>query len=102
MVEFVVQIFAVTVVTIMIVAVLGAGLLIFIKPDYEAGPLINSITDIMNTIIGALIGFIAGRGALRLAEEEKKEAEERKRLEEEKAAEEERKRAEKEIGRGPS
>jgi len=72
MVEFIVQVFAVTVASIMIFSVVGAGILVFWRPSYEAGPLINSITDIMNTLIGALIGFVAGKGAMRMEENDRR------------------------------
>jgi len=62
MVEFVVEVFVVTVCTMLILSLTGLGILMIAQPERDLGPLISTITDIMNTIIGALIGFIAGRG----------------------------------------
>jgi hypothetical protein len=62
MVEFIVELFAVTVATIMVLVVVGGGLLILTRDDFEAGPVITAVTTLMNTIISALVGYIAGRG----------------------------------------
>ena len=62
MVEFIVMVFVSTVSIILIFSVIGTGLFIIFVEGYDAGPAINAVADIMTTIIGALIGFIAGRG----------------------------------------
>lgn len=80
MVEFVVQVFVVTVASILMLSLVGAGLLVGFGVD--AGPVINSITDITNTIIGALIGFVAGRGQGK-QEAHDEQAEEQKRQQQE-------------------
>jgi hypothetical protein len=62
MVDFVVLIFVLTVSTILIMAAIGLFVFTIFLDDFDSGPLTNSLADIMTTMIGALIGFIAGKG----------------------------------------
>ena len=62
MAEFVVEVFVVVIASVIIIAVLGTGLVIFFRPSANWAALVVLINDVMTTIIGALIGFIAGRG----------------------------------------
>lgn len=62
MTEFVVFVF-VTIVAIMLIgSVTTLIVLSFTDPDGDRSGLVNILTDTMNTIIGALIGFVAGKG----------------------------------------
>lgn len=63
MTEFVVEVFVLTVAGMLLLGMAGAGLIFIIRPEYDITFLINTLTDIMTTIIGALIGYIAGKGA---------------------------------------
>lgn len=69
-VDFVVEVFVVTVGTIMLGSIVGIFLIVAFRPGSDVGPYINAITDIMTTIIGALIGFIAGKGSHQIETEE--------------------------------
>lgn len=80
-VDFVVEVFVVTIGTLLIGSVFGIFLIVVFRPESDVGPYLNAITDIMTTIIGALIGYIAGKGshqmeqeATKLEKEEKDEA----------------------------
>lgn len=74
-VDFVVEVFVVTVGTIMLGSIVGIFLIVVFRPGSDVGPYINAITDIMTTIIGALIGFIAGKGSHQMETEELKKEE---------------------------
>lgn len=59
--DFVVNVFVVTVATILVVSFVGL-LAAFIFTDKDVAALLGSLLDIITTIIGALVGFIAGKG----------------------------------------
>ena len=63
MAEFIVEVFVVVIATIMVGSIAGMFLLVILRPETDVGPYVNAITDVMTTIIGALIGYIAGKGA---------------------------------------
>jgi uncharacterized membrane protein YdjX (TVP38/TMEM64 family) len=62
MVEFIVMVFVLTISTMLILGILGTGVLLLVRPEFNFGPVISIFSDIISTILGALIGFIAGRG----------------------------------------
>jgi hypothetical protein len=62
MTDFVVFAFVSIVVIILSTTVVGLLVLAIVQPDVDRSTLVGSLVDIMTTIIGALIGFIAGKG----------------------------------------
>ncbi len=60
--EYVVVVFVVTVASILVISTLALIVLAAINPDRDYSTLTNSLLDIVTTVIGALIGFIAGKG----------------------------------------
>lgn len=60
--DFVVNVFVVTVATILVVAFVGT-MAAYIFTDKDVAALLGSLLDIITTIIGALVGFIAGKGS---------------------------------------
>jgi len=62
MTDFVVFCFVSIVVIILSTTVIGLLVLAIVQPDVDRSKLVGSLVDIMTTIIGALIGFIAGKG----------------------------------------
>ena len=70
MVEFVVLVFALSVSVMLVLTVVGAVVYLTIHPKAESGPWLNTIADIMTTLVGALIGYIAGKGQGRLEEQD--------------------------------
>src|SRR5262245_48147373 len=71
MVDYVVLIFVTTLAFMLISMIAGIFILaVFGSGSTNLGPAINAVTDIMNTILGALIGFVAGKGAGRTEAEE--------------------------------
>ena len=66
MADFVVIVFALLIVTSLMFAVVGLGVLALVQPDRDLSGLIAILADIFTTIIGALVGYIAGRGQTNL------------------------------------
>ena len=62
MTDFVVFAFVSVVVIILTATVVGLLVLAVVQPDVDRSTLVGSLVDIVTTIIGALIGFIAGKG----------------------------------------
>lgn len=60
--EFVVSVFVIVVATVLMLAVIFLAIAELVAPEEDRSSTLNAITDIMNTIIGALIGFVAGKG----------------------------------------
>lgn len=60
--DFVVNVLVVTVATILVVAFVGT-MAAFIFTDKDVTALLSSLLDIVTTVIGALVGFIAGKGS---------------------------------------
>jgi hypothetical protein len=76
MVEFVVEVFIITISLMLIIALVGLFVVTLAQPEEDLASSFNVITDIMTTIIGALIGFVAGRGQGKLEERDAREHEE--------------------------
>lgn len=63
--DFIVVVFVVLVATVLVIfAALTACIALF--TDDNVGPYLAVLTDLMATIIAALVGFLAGRGAARV------------------------------------
>jgi hypothetical protein len=63
MTDFVVFAFVSIVAILLLVAGIGVGVLAFTDPDRDTSQTVNALADIVTTMIGALIGFIAGKGS---------------------------------------
>lgn len=76
MTDFVVFAFVSIVVTILLMATVGVFISSIVDPEGDRSSLINALADICTTLIGALVGFIAGKGQghaeAREAEDERK------------------------------
>lgn len=59
--DFVVAVFVVTVATMLVV--FAAGVAIAAMAGNDVATMAGTLVDIMTTIVGALIGFVAGKGA---------------------------------------
>lgn len=73
MADFVVTVFALVVGTSLMLAVVGTGLIAIIRPDQKIAGMIAILADVLTTLIGALIGYLAGRGSHDTEVLEKKE-----------------------------
>jgi hypothetical protein len=69
-VEFIVEVFIIIVTSFLMGSIITVFLLIAFRPETDVGPLINVLADIMTTLIGALIGYMAGKGSSRIDVEE--------------------------------
>jgi uncharacterized membrane protein YeaQ/YmgE (transglycosylase-associated protein family) len=81
MTDFVVFCFVSIVAIILVGAVIGLFVDAVMDPDGDRSSLLNALSDITTTLIGALIGFIAGKGtghAEAQEEQQKRTAEEEK------------------------
>lgn len=71
--DFVVTVFALVVGTSLMIAVIGTGLVAIIRPEQKIAGMIAILADVLTTLIGALIGYLAGRGGNREAEQRDKD-----------------------------
>lgn len=63
MTDFVVFCFVTIVAIILVTAVVGVVVDGVVNPDSDQATIVNALSDITTTLIGALIGFIAGKGS---------------------------------------
>jgi len=61
-IEYVVEVFTFTIAAMLLILLVGAIVIAFFRPEANLSGVFNAITDIMTTMLGALIGYIAGRG----------------------------------------
>lgn len=62
MTDFVVFCFVSIVFITLLTSVVALFIDVLVNPDHDRSALINVISDTMTTLIGALIGFVAGKG----------------------------------------
>ena len=62
-IEYVVEVFTFTVAAMMLILLVGLLILTFFRPNNNYAGAFNALTDIMTTMLGALIGYIAGKGS---------------------------------------
>jgi uncharacterized membrane protein YdjX (TVP38/TMEM64 family) len=63
MTDFVVFAFVSLVVGVILVAVVSVSIIEIVNPQTDTSPIVSSLLDIVTTLIGALVGFIAGKGS---------------------------------------
>lgn len=63
MTDFVVFCFVSIVALLLLVAGVGVSILAFTNPDRDTSTTVSALADIVTTLIGALVGFIAGKGS---------------------------------------
>lgn len=75
MTDFVVFCFVTIVAIILITGVFGVMIDAVIRPDHDRSAVVNALADITTTLIGALVGFIAGKGSGHAEAREEQQAE---------------------------
>jgi hypothetical protein len=69
--DFIVTVFAIMVASVLLILTIGAILsLLFGDNDKQTTAFFAVITDIMTTVIGALVGYLAGKGSGRAEADE--------------------------------
>jgi len=63
MTDFVVFCFVSIVVVVLLLSAVGLFVLTFADPGRDTSQIVGILADIMTTLIGALVGFIAGKGS---------------------------------------
>lgn len=69
--EIVVLFFTFLICVVMIITIVGVMLAKFIHPDMDLSKAGDAVNGMINTIIGALVGFISGRAYGKREQEEK-------------------------------
>jgi hypothetical protein len=77
MTDFVVFCFVSIVAIILVTAVFGVLLDAVLRPNNDRSTVVNALADITTTLIGALVGFIAGKGSGHAEAREEQQAEQR-------------------------
>lgn len=62
--DLVVMFFAILVGVVVVAGVIGGVIWRLVDPDADLVALVDRISDITNTLIGAVVGYLAGRGVL--------------------------------------
>ena len=60
--DLVVLLLAGLVAVIVVTAVAGVLVIALVRPRADVGGVVHSLSDVTNTLIGAVVGYIAGRG----------------------------------------